>query len=76
MSGYPGRYPVEDVLHELRGRREAQRLIAAKERRERIATAVLAGFGAQHGQPWEVDPRSTARYAVNWADALIAELDK
>ena len=54
----------------------------AKERRERIATAILAGFAADrmftelvahnamHSGP------DAARMAVMWADALIAELDK
>lgn len=42
-------------------------------RRERIATAVMAGFATIRDVPantW------CAQAAVEWADALIAELDK
>lgn len=42
-------------------------------RRERIATAVLAGFAAY---PGEAAREGAAALAVAWADALIAELDK
>jgi hypothetical protein len=44
---------------------------AAKERREHIATAVLAGLAAapEGGEP-------VVMIALRWADALIAELDK
>jgi hypothetical protein len=58
----------------------------AKERRERIATAVLAGFASHfstHGPASEdlrLGSTQTAELpaisAVAWADALIAELDK
>lgn len=45
----------------------------AKERRERISTAILAGFAADNAMHSGPD---AARMAVMWADALIAELDK
>lgn len=49
----------------------------AKDRRERIATAILSGFAAaasaRDAEDWRVD---AVRLAVIWADALIAELDK
>ena len=53
----------------------------AKDRRERIATAVLAGFAADPNTsainvPREQAIRRLAIAAVEWADALIAELDK
>lgn len=44
------------------------------DRRERIATAVLAGFAANL-YTGEV-PQSAARAAVLWADALIEEMSK
>lgn len=44
-------------------------------RRERIATAVLAGFAADPAAE-ESDGSSLARWAVGWADALIEKLDK
>lgn len=44
----------------------------AKARRERIATAVMAGFAANPDD----SAAGTAALAVKWADALIAELDK
>lgn len=68
----------------------------AKERRERIATAVLSGmagnpswywalaaperqqpgnYGRDYDSPERMAGR-TAQYALVWADALIAELDK
>lgn len=76
MSERPG--VVVDVADLVRG-------VAAdigRERRERIATAVLAGFAANsHGSsPWMRDGRciagDPAKEAVSWADALIAELEK
>lgn len=54
----------------------------AKERRERIATAVLSGFAAlSSGSRMAEDliplpAFAAAMAAVRWADALIAELDK
>ena len=42
-------------------------------RRERIATAVLAGFAACD-EPYQ--PEDPCHVAVSWADDLIAELDK
>ena len=53
-------------------REEHESRMRAKERRERIATAVLTGFAA-HG--W-VDPDIMTKQALAAADALIAELDK
>ena len=51
-----------------------------KDRRERIATAVLAGFAADPNcgpcEDREREIRSLAVSATQWADALIAELDK
>lgn len=44
-------------------------------RRERIATAALAGLLA-NPQSFDADPSDFARAAVECADALIAELDK
>lgn len=44
------------------------------DRRERIATAVLAGFAAAPGLPPSL--KDLVSGAVRWADALIAELDK
>lgn len=60
---------------------EAYRAEQRRERRERIATAVLAGFASSEsfneiaslaGTPLD----SVTGLAVRWADALIAELDK
>lgn len=50
----------------------------AKERRERIVTAVLSGFAASHGPQLYGMPQEEliASRAAAWADALIAELDK
>ena len=58
---------------------------ALKERRERIATAVLAGLAAR-GTRWSHDDEVVAErlpyaslaasIAKDWADALIVELDK
>jgi hypothetical protein len=50
---------------------------AARERRERIATAVMRGVVLavdDDGRYWR--PAAAARRAVEYADALIAELDK
>lgn len=47
----------------------------AKERCERIATAVMSGFAASPlTSGWK--GKNAARASVMWADALIAELDK
>lgn len=50
----------------------------AKERRERIATAVLSGIAARGGDDGiSLDnPGIVAEYAVEWADALIERLDR
>ena len=45
-------------------------------RRERIATAALQGFLASWREGMNFKPDITARSAVKFADALIAELDK
>ena len=52
--------------------------MSVKERRERIATAVLAGFAANpHPQmEWVGVRHELWETAVAWADALIVELDK
>jgi len=47
-----------------------------KERRERIATAVLAGLVADSASDWARLNNNAAERAVALADALIAELDK
>lgn len=49
------------------------------ERRERIATAVLAGLASipfDNSIPYNEMPSDDARRAIAYADALIAELDK
>lgn len=47
------------------------------ERRERIATAVLAGFAnSKPAFGAEFITEGCIKTAVEWADALIAELDK
>lgn len=45
-------------------------------RRERIATAALQGILATHGPDNETSMESDVRAAVEYADLLIAELDK
>ena len=56
----------------------AERLAAAaavyRDRRERIATAAMAGMLADSSR--RVLPKDHAKVAVQYADALIAELDK
>ena len=47
---------------------------ANKERRERIATAALQGILSCPDT--DGGPRASAKYAVAYADSLIAELDK
>lgn len=51
-------------------------LLAEVERRERIATAAMQGIltNPAAGVCWPM--QEIARYAVSYADALIAELDK
>lgn len=46
-----------------------------RERRERIATAVMAGLAADPGTN-DQSVRVNAEIAVEWADALITALDK
>lgn len=46
------------------------------ERRERIACAVLSGLAAdRHHSDTQADPKGMASLAVEYADALIAELN-
>jgi hypothetical protein len=45
-------------------------------RRERIATAVLAGLFSFNGGEWMRDPGGAAKTATRAADALIEALDK
>lgn len=75
MSGIAGRAPAErgDVL----AIEEAVRDLSVP-RRERIATAVLAGMAASPDPAvWRnADEADVFRLAVRWADALLAELDK
>ena len=49
---------------------------AAKERRERIATAVLAAFVTHNSVSPQINWQLTAQCALSAADALIAEMDK
>lgn len=71
-------YLVKDQLEPLR---KGEEFVPAPpdlaERRERIATAVLAGFAAKPVDQ-EADDLDgvAAQAAVEWADALIAELDR
>lgn len=46
---------------------------AARDRRERIATAAMQG-SLVNKEAWE-NPNKAAKWAVQFADALIAELD-
>ena len=51
--------------------------IAKKERRERIAVRCLQGLLASEGEDVSFcTPEGAARAAVEYADALIAELDR
>ena len=63
-------------LHELgeEALRGLRMISSRHERRERIATAVLAGFASD--SKYLLDSDEAAREAIDWADALIAELDK
>lgn len=62
---------LEDQLDILESTSPPQR----DDRRERIATAVLAGF-ASDSSTVSLTRAYLAREAVKWADALIAELDR
>lgn len=72
-------FPLEDQVDRVveRLQRAARDLpdAAIKARRERIATAVLAGLAADPGTN-DQPVRVTAEVAVEWADALIVALDK
>lgn len=57
----------------LQAMEKAQNQALYRERRERIATACLAGMLATGNKGTAND---YASWAVNYADALIAELDK
>lgn len=58
----------------LRAERLAAEAAAHRDRRERIATAAMQGLLAKYGVGPEDEKHSA--YAVAFADALIAELDK
>ena len=61
----------------LRAERLAAAAAAHRERRERIATAALAGLLANtQWLPNDTTYEQISNYAVRAADALIAELDK
>lgn len=68
---------------------EAEVRMYNRQRRERIATAIMAGFArfysTEQGGPGDTKPTDDRSYetgklpahcAVRWADALIAELDE
>ena len=59
---------------------EAMELLSRKfpDRRERIATAAMQGLLAHHGESIKYPSavQACSAYAVAYADALIAELDK
>jgi hypothetical protein len=55
----------------------AQAQVDARARRERIATKCLQGLLASEDEDMSFcSPEGAARAAVEYADALIAELDK
>ena len=60
----------DEALEAERAKREAQ---AKRDRRERNARAVLAGFAANPNVIGTAP--EMAREAIQWADALIAALD-
>lgn len=67
---------MEQQIARMQVRQREKRIAAEAERRdrrERIATAALAGLFAYYGA---APPREAATYSVEAADALIAELDK
>ena len=55
---------------------EETRAVNHSDRRERIATAILAAFITNNHVWQNIRPGTEARIAVDFADALIAELDK
>lgn len=59
-----------DLAPDLSKMREAYH----RDRRERMATAALAGMLADPAR--DGNPKDFAKYALEYADALIAELDK
>jgi hypothetical protein len=76
---------IARIEAEAPARAAAARAAAFRERCERIATAVMAGFAANpHPEsPWFRHPdsepeerRNPAVMSVVWADALIAALDR
>lgn len=69
---------LEADLKHGRSPHEAAVQQALRDRRERIATAVLSGLARKAGWKEDADLYSdaAARMARIWADALIAELDK
>ena len=74
---------IEERLEEVKKRLEIAQLqmqaeaeIRHRDRRERIATAVLAGFMSSNAEFPRDRPPNFVGVAVALADALIAELDK
>lgn len=72
---------IHKALLGIWGEAESRRRRLAEDRRERIATAVLAGIRAEAWHPdmgWSPrrDANDDAQIAVDYADALIALLDK
>ena len=61
----------------LQAERFAAQAAAYRDRRERIATACMAGMLAHYGETSQYEEATDAAdAAVVYADALIAELDK
>jgi hypothetical protein len=73
MSGFDCNHCNGDVIC-LCGIEE--RMDKQPSRRERIATAVLAGLFTHNSVEPALDQSGAARMAVRAADALIAELDR
>lgn len=67
---------ASDSIDEMMRRRAEADLVAAKERRERIATAVFAAYMSNPKVSDAWLESSAAAAAVRDADALIAELDR
>ena len=74
-------YRIEERLEEVKKRLEIAQLqmqaeaeIRHRDRRERIATAAMQGMLADPAR--DCSAKYLAKYAMEYADALIAELDK
>ena len=63
---------VECLIHATADLRQLR--VSMPDRRERIATAALQGMLADPAR--DGNPKDFAKYAVQYADALIAELDE